>query len=82
MGVPMSDIEVDFMEAPEDVDNEQNHEGDNRELILNIANDADRTKEDDPGLAEDNEDVLAPFLSQEQRRIDPTDEELSPSGPA
>lgn len=75
----MSNIEIDFMDAPEFVDDEQNHEGDNRELILNIANEADRTKEDDPGLADDNEDVLAPFLSQEQRRIDPTDEELLPS---
>jgi hypothetical protein len=78
----MSNIGFEFMEAPEDVDDEQNHEGDNRELILNITNDEDKTREDDPSLADDNEDVLAPFLSKEQRRIDPTDEELSLSGPA
>jgi len=45
----------------------QEHEGDSSEIILNIP-DVDRIKEDDPGLASDNDDVLKDAL---KGRIDP-----------
>jgi hypothetical protein len=67
----MSNIYFEEVEdVPEDL---LQHEGDSSELI---NPNAPKPTEDEPGLASDNADVLEPFLSPEQRRIDPTDEEL------
>jgi hypothetical protein len=61
----------DVDDVPEDL---LQREGDSSELINPSA---PKPTEDEPGLASDNADVLEPFLSPEQRRIDPTDEELA-----
>jgi hypothetical protein len=77
----MSNTEIESIDAPEEeVSDDQNFEGDQSEVNRNIT-EPDRIKEDDPGLAPENDDVLAPFLSKEERRIDPTEEELPPSNP-
>jgi hypothetical protein len=64
---------TDFEEVEDVPEDLLQHEGDSSELI---NPNAPKPTVDEPGLAPDNTDVLEPFLSPEQRRIDPTDEEL------
>jgi hypothetical protein len=70
MSIELPDVDEHEADAPEFVYPEQDHEGDNREQILNVTNDSDKTRADDPGLSPDNEDVLAEVLSQAERRDD------------